>query len=102
MVTNSQHTTQTEHVQEQDTKVDTWREEVTGDWEKLQHKKLHNLYSSSNIIWLTKSRRMRLVGGSKRNKRNAYRMLVGKTKGKRPPVDLGVDEKIIFKQISQK
>jgi hypothetical protein len=41
-------------------------------------------------------------GVSKRNKRNAYRMLVGKTKGKRPPVDLGVDEKIIFKQISQK
>jgi len=62
LVTNSQHTTQAEGVQEQDTKVDTWREEVTGNWEKSQHKKLHNLYSSSNIIWLTNSRRMRLVG----------------------------------------
>lgn len=73
MVTKSQHTTQAEGVQEQDTnegvqeqdtKVETCREEVTGDWEKSQHKKFHNLYSSSNIIWLTKSRRMRLgVGG---------------------------------------
>jgi hypothetical protein len=26
------------------------RDEVTGDWRKLHHSKLHNLYSSLNII----------------------------------------------------
>jgi hypothetical protein len=30
-------------------------EEVTGDWRKLHNKELNNLYSSPNIIKLTKS-----------------------------------------------
>jgi hypothetical protein len=37
------------------------RDEVTGGWRKL-HNELHNLYSSSNIIRMTKSRRMRWAG----------------------------------------
>jgi hypothetical protein len=32
------------------------RDEVTGDWRKLHNEELHNLYSSSNIIRIIKSR----------------------------------------------
>jgi hypothetical protein len=35
------------------------RDEVTGDWRKLQNEGLHNLYFSPNIIRMAKSRRMR-------------------------------------------
>jgi hypothetical protein len=35
------------------------RDEVTGDWRKLHNEKLHNLYSSPNIIRMIKSRRVR-------------------------------------------
>jgi hypothetical protein len=34
-------------------------EEVTGKWRKLHIKALHNLYSSPDIAWVIKSRRMR-------------------------------------------
>jgi hypothetical protein len=37
-------------------------EEVTGDCWKLNNEKLHDLYSSPNIIQEIKSRRMREVG----------------------------------------
>jgi hypothetical protein len=32
------------------------RDEVMGDWRKLNNEKLHNLYSSPNIIRMIKSR----------------------------------------------
>jgi hypothetical protein len=35
------------------------RDEVTGDWRKPHNEELHNLYSSTNIIRMIKSRRMR-------------------------------------------
>jgi hypothetical protein len=35
------------------------RDEVKGDWRKLHNEELHNLYCSSDIIRLIKSRRMR-------------------------------------------
>jgi hypothetical protein len=38
------------------------RDEVTGGWRKLHNKELHNLHSSSNIIRMIKSRRMRWAG----------------------------------------
>jgi hypothetical protein len=62
------------------------RDEVPGDWRKLHNEKLHNLYSSSSIIRLIKSRRMRWAGNVARmgEKRNAYLLLVGKAEGKRP------------------
>jgi hypothetical protein len=58
---------------------------VTGGWRKLHNEELHNLYSSPNIIRMRKSRRMRLAGHVARmgEKRNAYRILVGKPEGKR-------------------
>jgi hypothetical protein len=38
------------------------RDIVTADWRKLHNEELHNLYSSPNIIRMTKSRRMRWAG----------------------------------------
>jgi hypothetical protein len=62
------------------------RDEVTGGWRKLHNEELHNLYSSPSIIRMTKSRRMRWAGHVARmgEKRNAYKILVGKPEGKRP------------------
>jgi hypothetical protein len=47
---------------------------------------LHNFYSSPSIIRVIKSRRMRWAGHAAQmgEKRNAYRILVGKPEGKRP------------------
>jgi len=44
------------------TKIFGPRREVTGGWRKLYSEGLHNLYSSPNIICVTKSRRMRWAG----------------------------------------
>jgi hypothetical protein len=62
------------------------RDEVTGEWKKLHNEELRDLYSSPSIIRMIKSRRMRLMGHVARmgEKRNAYRLLVGKPEGKRP------------------
>jgi hypothetical protein len=35
------------------------KDEVTGEWRRLHDKVLHDLYSSTNIISMIKSRRMR-------------------------------------------
>jgi hypothetical protein len=35
------------------------RDEVMGDWRKLHNEELHNLYSSSSIIRMIPSKRMR-------------------------------------------
>jgi hypothetical protein len=61
------------------------RDEVTGGWRKLHDEELHNLYSSPNIIRMMKSRRIRWAGyGTNGEKRNTYRILVGKPEDKRP------------------
>jgi hypothetical protein len=63
------------------------RDEVTGEWRKLHNEKLHDLYSSPSVIRIIKSRRMRWTVHVARmgEKRNAYRLPVGKPEGKRPP-----------------
>jgi hypothetical protein len=38
------------------------RDEVTGEWRKLHNEELHALYSSTNIVLVIKSRRMRWAG----------------------------------------
>jgi hypothetical protein len=62
------------------------RDEVTGEWRKLHNKGLRDLYSLPSIIRIIKLRRMRLADYVARmgEKRNAYRLLVGKPEGKRP------------------
>jgi hypothetical protein len=59
---------------------------VTGEWRKLHNEELHDLYSSPSIIRIMKLRRMRWAGHVARigEKRNSYRLLMGKPEGKRP------------------
>jgi hypothetical protein len=62
------------------------RDGVTEGWRRLHNKELHNLYSSPSIIRIIKSSRMRWAGHVARmgEKRNVYRLLVGKPEGKIP------------------
>jgi hypothetical protein len=62
------------------------RDGVTGGWRKLYNEELHNIYFSLSIIRIIQSRRMRWAGHVARmgEKRNVYRLLVGKPDGKRP------------------
>jgi hypothetical protein len=62
------------------------RDKETGRLRKLHNEELHNLYSSSIRIIIMKSRSMRWTGHAARmgEKRNAYRILVGKPERKRP------------------
>jgi hypothetical protein len=62
------------------------RDEVTEGWRKLHNEELRDLYSSPSITRIIKSRRMGWTGNVARlgEKRDAYRLLVGKPEGKRP------------------
>jgi hypothetical protein len=62
------------------------RDEVMGGWRNLHNEELRCLYSSPSIIRIIKSRRMRWAGLVARmgEKRNAYRLLMGKPEGKGP------------------
>jgi hypothetical protein len=55
-------------------------------WRKLHNDELHSLYSTSNIVRVIKSRRLRWAGHVARmgEGRSAYRVLVGRPEGKRP------------------
>jgi hypothetical protein len=57
------------------------RDEVIGGRRKLYNEQLHNLYPSSDIIRMIKSRRMRWAGHVERMH---IRILVGKPEGNRP------------------
>ena len=52
----------------------------------MHNEELNGLYSSPNIVQVIKSRRMRWAGHVVRmgEKREAYRVLMGKLEGKRP------------------
>jgi hypothetical protein len=62
------------------------RNGVTGEWRKLHNEELHDLYFSPSIIRIVKSRRMRWAGHVEciGEKRDVYRLLVGRPEGKRP------------------
>jgi hypothetical protein len=59
---------------------------LAGGWRKLHDEELRDLYSSQGVIRVIKSRRMRWARHAARmgEKRNAFRLLVGKPEGKRP------------------
>jgi hypothetical protein len=61
-------------------------EEVAGGWRTLHNEKLHNLYASQSILRVIKSKGNRWAGNVTRMgvMRNAYNVLVGKPKGRRP------------------
>jgi hypothetical protein len=61
------------------------RDEVLGEWRRLNNRERYDLYSSRNIVWVMKARRMRWVGHvAYMRDRGAYRVSVGKPEGKRP------------------
>jgi hypothetical protein len=62
------------------------RDEVTGEWRKLHNKELNDLHSSANVVRVIKSRIMRRIGHVALigEGRGVYRILVGKSEGKRP------------------
>jgi len=59
---------------------------VRGEWKKLHNEELNDLYSSTDLIRVIKSRRMRWEWHVTRmgERRGAYRGLVGKPDGRRP------------------
>ena len=58
---------------------------VTRGWRKLHKEKLNDLYSSSSIVWVIKSRRLRWAGHVSHTGESkcVYRVLVGNPDGKR-------------------
>ena len=77
------------------------RDKVTGEWRKLHNEELNDLYCSSSIVRVIKSKRMRWAGhvACMGERRGAYRVLVAKPEGKNHLEDLGVDGSVILKWI---
>jgi hypothetical protein len=75
------------------------RDEVTREWRERHNEELTDLYSSPNLIWVIKSRRMRLAGyvACMKERRDVYRVLVGKPDEKNNLEDLGVNGRIMLR-----
>jgi len=61
-------------------------DEATGEWRRLHNEELNDLYSSSNIVRVIKSRRMRWAGHVARmdEEKGVYRVLLWKPEGREP------------------
>jgi hypothetical protein len=71
---------------------------------KLHNEELNDLYSSPNICRVIKPRIIRWAGhvALMGERRGLYRVMVGKTEGKRPLGRKGVDGRIILRWIFRK
>jgi len=80
------------------------RDKKTGEWRKLHNEELNDLYCSSSIVRVIKSRRMRWAGHVARmgKGRSVYRILVGKPEGKDHWGDPSADGRIIIRWIFRK
>ena len=71
------------------------RNEVTGEGKELHNQGINGLYSSTNIIRVIKSRKMRWAGHVARTgRRCVYRVLAGKPEEKKHLEDPAVDGRI--------
>jgi hypothetical protein len=80
------------------------RDEVTGGWRKLHNEELHNLYCSSSIIRMIKSRKMRWAGHVARMGRRETRIGFWweRRKGRDHQEDLDVGGRIILRWILER
>jgi hypothetical protein len=74
------------------------RQEVEGGWRRLHNEELHNLYTSSNIITVIKSRRLACYVACMKEIEK-YKILVGKHRGRHCSEDLDVDGKVMLEYI---
>jgi hypothetical protein len=74
------------------------RNEVTRDWRTLHNEKLHDLYSSPNIIWVIKSRKRWVKQVDIWERREMYTQYCwGNLRETDHWEDLGIDSRIILK-----
>jgi hypothetical protein len=77
------------------------RDEVTGEWRRLDNKELYAVYSSPDIIRMIKLRRLRWAGhvAHVRERRGAYIILVGDMREGDHLEDPGLEGRIMLKWI---